>query len=180
MPAVEFKAPLFTISSWLILKLPKEASAQLPSRSQVMVAGTLNGIAFQAPLEPDGRGSHWLHVDEGLQKAAKLAAGDTVTATIEPVKEWPEPTVPPDVQAALDANPWVRKQWTDITPMSRWEWLRWINSTLNPETRRRRIEVSSSKLMHGSRRPCCFNRSLCCVPEVSKTGMLLEPTDITT
>jgi hypothetical protein len=59
--------------------------------------------------------------------------------------------------------------------MARWEWIRWIGATNNTETRQRRIEVALSKLSHGERRPCCFNRSMCCIPEVSQNGALLEP-----
>jgi hypothetical protein len=49
--------------SWTFLLLPKAASGKLPSRSMTSVEGTLDGAAFQATLEPDGKGSHWLKVD---------------------------------------------------------------------------------------------------------------------
>ncbi|HYH75269.1 MAG TPA: YdeI/OmpD-associated family protein [Candidatus Saccharimonadales bacterium] len=173
MTAIHFEAQLVAINNWIILQVPKEASSQLPSRGQVMVKGMCNGVPLVTALEPDGEGSHWFRVDNDLQSTAKVGLGDTVTLAIEATSDWPEPDIPADVQAALDANPWVRKQWGVITPMARWEWLRWINSTAQPETRQRRIEVSCSKLMHGSRRPCCFNRNLCCVPDVSKNGRLL-------
>jgi hypothetical protein len=140
-----------------------------------MVTGTLNGVAFQTPLEPDGDGSHWFRVETGLQQAASMRTGDSVTLTIESTKAWPEPTLPADWQAALSNNDQVRTLWQAITPMARWEWLRWIGSTKEPATRQRRIEVSCSKLSAGERRPCCFNRNMCCVPEVSKNGVLITP-----
>jgi hypothetical protein len=62
-----------------------------------------------------------------------------------------------------------------ITPMAKWEWPRWINATNVQATREKRIEVSIDKLRKGMRRPCCFNRSACTQPEVSKNAMLLEP-----
>lgn len=175
MPAIRFKAKLFKISSWTILRLPKEASAQLPSRGQVMAKGTINGFGFQTPLEPDGNGSHWFRVDESLRESAKADAGNTAALAIEPTKEWPEPDVPADLRAALDADPRTQALWADITPMARHEWIRWIGATSKSETRQRRIEAACSKLLAGERRPCCFNRNMCCVPEVSKNGVLLEP-----
>ena len=56
--------------SWTFLTLPNEASAKLPSRSMTSVLGTFNGLAFQATLEPDGQGGHWLKVDRKLREAA--------------------------------------------------------------------------------------------------------------
>jgi uncharacterized protein YdeI (YjbR/CyaY-like superfamily) len=97
---------------------------------------------------------------------------------IEPTKECPEPEVPADLKRALAENPRVYQQWMDITPLARWDWIRWIRATKEPETRKRRIEVASSKLNNGARRPCCFNRSTCTEPDVSKNGVLLEPGDL--
>lgn len=176
MSAIRFEGKLYTIDSWTILKLPRNASAKLPSRGQVMVKGTINNFYFQTALEPDGNGSHWLHVDSAMQKTAKVKSGDKVTLAIESTKDWPEPFMPADLETTLTDHPEMRERWMNITPMARWEWIRWIAATLQPETRKRRIEATRSKLMAGERRPCCFNRAMCCVPEVSKNGVLLEPT----
>jgi hypothetical protein len=176
MPTIRFEAKLFKIGSWTVLLLPKGASAKLPSRGQAMVKGTIDGFWFQIALEPDGRGSHWFKVDKALREAIKANAGDTVTLAIESTKEWPEPRVPEDLQTALAATPQVRSLWLDITPMARWDWIRWIGATSQSETRKRRIEVAFSKLKAGERRPCCFNRTACTDPSVSKSGVLLEPT----
>ena len=175
MSVIHFDAPLYAIKSWTILRLPQEASAGLPSRGQVMGRGTINGFEFQTALEPDGRGSHWLHVDAAMQKAIGAKAGDTVTVALETTKDWPEPNSPADIKKALATHPKTKDLWNAVTPLARWEWIRWIGSTSQAETRQHRIEVAESKLLHGERRPCCFNRSMCCVPEVSKSGMLLEP-----
>src|SRR5947209_11407141 len=98
MSTIRFEAPLCEIGSWTLLRLPKSASAQLPSRGMTMVTGTINGVRFRAPLEPDGKGSHWFRVDDTLRQGAGAGTGDTVTLEIEPAKDWPEPEVPADVQ----------------------------------------------------------------------------------
>ena len=176
MSAIHVKEKLTTINNWTILLLPKDQSLKLPSRGQVMVKGTINKFAFQTALEPDGRGSHWLHVDAAIQKAAKVVPGDTIELVIESTKDWPEPLVPADINAMVNTNAQLQKLWARVTPMARWEWIRWINSTSQPQTRKSRIEVAKSKLLRGKRRPCCFNRSMCCVPDVSKNGLLIETT----
>lgn len=174
MANIAFKARLYTIGSWTILRLPLDASKQLPSRGQTMVKGTINSIEFQCPLEPDGTGSHWVEIGCKMQKAAKVTVGDTVTVQLESTKIWPEPAIPADIQKALSKNAPARNVWKIITPMARHEWIRWINATCQTETRKRRVSVACAKLAAGERRPCCFNRNLCCVPDVSKNGVLLQ------
>jgi hypothetical protein len=176
MSTIRFEAKPTKIGALTILRLPKSASAKLPSRGMVMVQGKVNDSSFQIPLEPDGRGSHWLKVEKNMHKAAKA---ETVTIEIEPIKEWPEPKVPSDLKKALTDAPTAHATWKDITPMARWDWIRWIGSTKNLETRRKRIGVALSKMNAGSRRPCCFNRSSCTDPSVSNNGVLLEPTQTT-
>jgi hypothetical protein len=161
MSPIRAEAELFRskTGSLTLLRLPKSASAKLPSRGLVMVEGTLNGARFQAPLEPDGKGSHLLVVDKTLRRAAR--AGDTVTLVIQASETWPEPRVPPDLKEALASAPRAQATWKDITVMARWDWIRWINEARQPQTRARRIESITSRFKAGKRRPCCFDRSQC-------------------
>jgi len=175
MATIQFETKPYKIGDWVVLRLPEEASAKLPSRGQTMVEGTINGAHLKAPLEPDGNWSHWLRIDNKLQKAARVEPGATVTLAIEPTKDWPEPEIPADLKRALEGAPKAYALWEKITPMARWEWVRWTRSTNRDETRKRRIEVAMSKLESGERRPCCWNRNLCTEPTVSKNGVLLGP-----
>lgn len=175
MATISFDTKLVKIGDWTIIVLPKSASAKLPSRGQAMVKGTINGFNFQSALEPDGKGSHWFRVGKDMQKAIRAEAGDIVTLAIEPTKDWPEPKVPEDLKKALEASPNAHKLWKDITPVARWDWIRWINGTKSAETRKHRIQVTCAKLTKGMRRPCCFNRTECTVTEVSNSGVLLLP-----
>ncbi|HMB57665.1 MAG TPA: YdeI/OmpD-associated family protein [Arenimonas sp.] len=161
---VTFKATLSrpaspTNASWRFLVLPAAASKQLPSRSQVTVDGTLAGQPFQATLEPDGAGGHWLRVDAVLCTAAGVAEGDKVELTITPVEKEPEPTVPADLKKALTGNAEAKATWDDITPVARRDWIAWITSGKKAETRVKRIDVACDKLACGNRRACCFDRS---------------------
>lgn len=172
---IRFTAAPYTIGSWTVLRLPEKASKELPSRGQVMVKGTINGVDFQTPLEPDGNWSHWFRLDKALQKSTNAKAGQPAELAIEPTKEWPEPEVPADLKAAIQADRAARDLWPRITPMARWEWIRWTRSTGNAETRAHRVKVAISKMNAGERRPCCWNRNLCTEPSVSKSGVLLGP-----
>ena len=185
MSIIHFEAKLFKINSWIILRLPESASAKLPSRGMTMVSGTINGAPFKALLEPDGkyapgqRSSHWFTPDKKLLDDASAKAGDTVQVSLEPIKDWIEPEVPEDFKKALAASPKAEALWDDITPLARWDWIRWIRAVKTPETRQKHIEVALDKLNKGMRRPCCFNRNLCSEPDVSHNWVLLDPMQMT-
>jgi hypothetical protein len=173
---IRFDAVLYAVDKRTILRLPEKASRQLPSRGQVAVQGTINGHGFETVLEPDGYSGHWMRIDRELQRIASVRAGDTVTLEMESLKDWPEPNVPRDLQKALATAPQkIQDLWREITPMARWEWVRWVNATPNPATRERRVEVSISKMKSGKRRPCCFNLAACTDPNLSRSGRLIDP-----
>ena len=159
---IRFSAKLFRpmateqIGSWTLLTLPRNASARLPSRGLTMVEGTINGFPFRAALEPNGRGNHWLRVNKALHDAAGADAGDTVTVEITRAGEEQETRVPMDLRKALAVAPLAHAVWADITPIARRDWILWISSAKQPETRRRRIEKACSMLASGKRRVCCF------------------------
>ena len=176
VPTIRFDATLYTVDERTILRLPQQASEILPSRGQVAVKGTINGHGFQTVLEPDGYFGHWMRIVEEQLQTAAIGAGDTATLEIAALKDWPEPNVPQDLETALAAAPQeIQDLWKDITPMARWEWVRWVNATNDSDTRKRRVEVSISKMESGKRRPCCFNLAACTDPDLSKNGRLLEP-----
>jgi hypothetical protein len=154
---IRFSAKLFrpegTTRSGTVLTLPKSASAKLLDTT---VEGTINGFPFRVALEPIGKGSHWLKVNKTMQDAAGADAGDTVTVEITRVGDEPEIRVPMDLRKALAAAPPAQALWADITPMARRDWILWISSAKQPETRRGRIEKACDMLASGKRRVCCF------------------------
>lgn len=162
---IYFNATLFQstatskVSSFTFLILPKIASAKLPSRGMTSVEGTINDFPFQATLEPDGQASHWLKVDKKMCKIANINVGDKVTLKITPMQEEPEPKVPTDLRKALTNTPKAQALWSHITPISHRDWIQWITSAKQTETRARRIKNACSMLASGKQRVCCFDRS---------------------
>ncbi len=64
--------------------------------------------------------------------------------------------VPADLRAMLVATPKILEIWQDITPLARNEWLCWITSAKQVQTRDRRIRIMGESLLTGKRRPCCW------------------------
>ncbi|MHB8129938.1 MAG: YdeI/OmpD-associated family protein [Mobilitalea sp.] len=171
--SISFESILSKINLRNIIKIPLSSSEKLPSRGMVMIQGTINGFSFKAPSEPDGKGSHWFEISEKLRNEVGIMVGQTVSINIESIEDWVEPEIPEDIMDAI-IKTGLMNQWNAITTKARWEWLRWIRSTQNPETRTKRIDVACSKLQNGDKRPCCFDSTRCSIPEVSSSGVLFE------
>ena len=138
------------------LQLPKAASAKLSSPGTTMVEGTIDGFPFRAPLESNDKGSHALKISKALQIAIRANAGETVVVELTRIGEEPEIRVPSDLITALKNVRKAEALWAEITAMARREWVRWVSSAKQGETRDRRIETACDMLAKGKRRPCCF------------------------
>ncbi|MCL5782210.1 MAG: YdeI/OmpD-associated family protein [Patescibacteria group bacterium] len=64
--------------------------------------------------------------------------------------------IPDDFRNVVLRNRTIHAIWEDITPLARNEWICWITSAKQAETRERRIRVAISKMSKGMRRPCCW------------------------
>ena len=136
----------------------------------IKVEGTINGHPFRAALEPNTSESHWLRVTKAMLKGAGAHAGDTVRLAI--LGPEPEPTVPADLRVALTASHEAKTLWEDLTTMGRRDWVRWIESAKQPETRTRRVTRTVEQLSSGKRRACCVNVyefMLCRIQEYEQT-----------
>ncbi len=121
-----------------------------------LVEGTIHGFPFRAPLEPDGSGSHSLRLNDALQAAAGASEGDLIAVEITRVGDEPECRVPMELREGLASVPSAATLWTEITPLARRDWILWITSAKQPETRQGRIGKACSMLASGKRRVCCF------------------------
>ena len=70
-------------------------------------------------------------------------------------RETLEPKIPFEMRKVVSA-PGTRVLWKDLTPLARRDFVMWVESAKQPETRTRRIESIPSRLTSGKRRPCCF------------------------
>lgn len=174
-PSFVGRGRLTRIGERLIIPLAEEQSRSLPSRGQVAVDATLNGHPFAMVVEPDGRRGHWLPIDADMAASIGAEEGSEVEIGLRIAASWPEPDVPADLAVALEAVPEAVDVWRDITPTARWEWVRWIGATRNAVTRARRVDVTINKMLHGKRRPCCFDLSSCTDPELARSGKLIQP-----
>ena len=103
---------------------------------------------------------------------------------MNPKRAGEELGVPTDLRKALAATPVAKTQWSDLTPIARRDFISWIDSAKQPETRRRRIERACSMLAAGKRRPCCYSivsfdlhKALAATPMAKAQWSDLTPTE---
>lgn len=165
---MHFEASPQRLDNRLILRLPNELSDRLPSRGMVMARLQVEGQHRILPVEPDGKGGHWVELGD-----MAIDSRSPASIELEPVKDWPEPEMPGDIMEGI-VEAGLLDSWNSLTVKARWEWLRWIRSTRSADTRAKHIRVACSKLASGMRRPCCFNAASCTVPELSRSGVLRD------
>ena len=102
----------------------------------------------------------------------------------KPAGEESEARVPPDLRKALAAAPMAKAQWRDLTPIARRDFISWIDSAKQLETRKRRVERACSMLAAGKRRPCCFSivslnlhQALAAIPGAKAQWSALTPVE---
>ncbi|HEU0129469.1 MAG TPA: YdeI/OmpD-associated family protein [Mycobacteriales bacterium] len=129
-----------------VVRLPDEVAAAFGTRRQVRVRGTVDGVAYRGNLMPTGGGAFCLGVHKATREAARRTFGDTVRVTVERDDEPREVDVPPDLQAALDADPAARAAFDRLAPSHRREHADAVAGAKRPETRARRVEKTLEML----------------------------------
>jgi hypothetical protein len=138
-----------------LLVLPKSASATLP-RGEVEIEATLNGFPFRARFGSDGSGRHTFKLTAATLAAAEAQPGDTVALEITRAGEETATRVPADLQEALATSPRAAATWAATTPSARRDWILWLSSGKQIDTRTIRIKKACSMLGAGKKRVCCF------------------------
>lgn len=64
--------------------------------------------------------------------------------------------LPADLKQALTASPAALKAWESLTPLARNEWICWIITVKQIETRKHHLKRAVAELKEGKRRPCCW------------------------
>lgn len=161
------------------LVLPKNVATKILKNTKigpeekVAVEGVINSLPFQSTLELDKSGNILLKINNTVHLVSKKSTqvkgvtiiqatkdaqhvAPTVQAEFMRIGDEEETRVPTDFQKALKEHPKVKALWVDITPLARRDWIYWITTAKQEETREKRVRVACSKMNSGMRRVCCF------------------------
>jgi hypothetical protein len=130
------------------IPVPDEVIDALGSGKRPAVRVSLNGHSYRTTVGTvDGR--PMISLSAANRELAGVAAGDDVEVDVELDTAPREVVVPPDLAAALDADPAARRTW-DAGSYSNRQWhVTSIEGAKSPETRQRRVEKSVAMLREG-------------------------------
>jgi hypothetical protein len=133
-------------------RVPAEVVAALGKGKRPPVVVTLNGTYTYRNTVAVYGDEYLLGVSAEHRAGAGVAAGDALDVDLELDTAPREVTVPPDLAAALDADPKARATFDGLSYSNRsWHVLN-VEGTKNPETRQRRIDKSIATLHEGKPR----------------------------
>ncbi len=154
MARQEFDAELATpeaTGSWTFFVPPFRVAEVFGRKGQLKVRGTINGVPFRSSLAPRGDGTHYMVVNREVREAAGVGRGDTVHIVLEEDTEPRTVAVPPDLQAALDADPAAAAAFERLAYTHRREYIQAVGDAKRPETRARRIAQTIAALKAGKK-----------------------------
>jgi hypothetical protein len=121
-------------------------------KARAPVTGTINGHPFRSTVAVYG-GRSYLPVNRALREAAGVAAGDAVVIELEADDQPRTVDPPPDLAAALAADPEAEAAFAGLSFTHQREYATWVTEAKREATRSRRVEQAIQMLRDGRRHP---------------------------
>jgi hypothetical protein len=133
------------------IRIPDEVVEALGSGKRPPVKVTINGFTYRNTVAVMGS-DYMVGVSAENRAGAGVAGGDVVDVDIELDSAPREVTVPPELAAALDAEPAARRTFDALSPSNKGWHTQQVTGAKTDETRDRRIAKSIEALREGRAR----------------------------
>jgi hypothetical protein len=131
------------------IKLPFNPVTEWGDRDRYDVTGTVGGNRVRGKLKSRSDG-HYLELGPAWCRDFQIAAGAAIQVSLAP--EGPQvDALAPDIAAALDTDPQVRRFFEALPSYYRKNFMRWIDQAKRPETRANRVAETVATLKAGKR-----------------------------
>lgn len=150
MAAQRFEAEIEADDDRLYVEVPDAVIAALGAGRRPPVVVEVDGYRYPSTPAVYG-GRTLLGFRREVREAAGLHVGQRVAVALELDERPREIAVPPDLVAALRADPRVEAAFAALSFTRRRESVQWVESARRDETRRRRIEQTVTALRPGPR-----------------------------
>jgi len=126
--------------------IPLDIAQAMGGRKQFRVVGTFNGVAMKTSTFPyEGEGL-WLGVHKATREKAGVAFGEDVELEISRDDAPRVVELPPELEAALAAEPALRERFEALSFTRRRELAESVGRAKKPETRAARLEKALANL----------------------------------
>ena len=132
-------------------EIPPEVVEGLGAGKRPPVLVTINGYTYRNTVAVYG-GVYMIGVSAENRAQARVKGGDEVDVELELDTAPREVQVPPELRAALDADPAAKATFDKLSYSNKSFHALQVTGTNNPETRARRIERSIATLREGKPR----------------------------
>jgi len=132
-------------------EVPPDVVEGLGAGKRPPVLVTINGFTYRNTVAVYG-GVFMIGVSAENRAAARVKGGDEVDIDLELDTAPREVAVPPELQAALDADPAAKATFDTLSYSNKSFHTLQVTGTNNPDTRARRIEKSIAMLREGKPR----------------------------
>jgi Domain of unknown function (DUF1905)/Bacteriocin-protection, YdeI or OmpD-Associated len=130
------------------IEVPEAVITALGGSKRPAVTVTLDGYTYRSTVAPMG-GGWWVGVNADHREASGLKAGDEVQVTLELDTAPRVLEVPPELAAALDADPQAKAFFDGLSYSNRSVFTLSVEGTSNPETKARRVEKAIGLMREG-------------------------------
>jgi len=137
------------VGTWTFLHIPRDVSGTFGSKGQVRVRGMINGYPFRSTALPMGDGTHYLVVGKELRDHITAKQGDTVKVELEVDTAERTVDIPEELMQALAGQPPAAIAFEKMTYSHKKEWVNWILSARQAETRLRRAKKAANLIAQG-------------------------------
>jgi hypothetical protein len=130
------------------IEVPEAVITALGGSKRPAVSVTLNDYTYRSTVAPMG-GGWWVGVNADHREASGLKGGDEVQVTLALDTAPREIEVPPELAAALDADPEAKAFFDGLSYSNKSVFTLNVSGTKNPETKARRVEQAIAKMREG-------------------------------
>ncbi len=130
------------------VRVPDEIVEALGGGGHPKVVATLNDYTYRTSVARMG-GEYWFGLASAHGEASGLKAGDEVTVTLVLDTAPREIEVPPELAAALEADPAAKAFFDGLSYSNKRVFTESVAGTRNPETKARRVEKALALMREG-------------------------------
>lgn len=122
------------------VELPADVLEALGGGYRFRVTGRLNGVDFASSTMAMGGGTACVGIHKATRRAAQVDIGAVVELELERDERPREVVIPPELVAALEANPTAAAAFEQLSFTRRHAYARSVADAKRPSTRARRVQ----------------------------------------